>query len=63
MKIFIKVMILVFCLIGLFMYLVMVGAKMSLSEEEIERDKEAEIKWLNELEEKRKNKIRNKKRR
>lgn len=50
LKTVIEIVIFVCSILGIFMYLIIAGGKLGLSDEEIETDKQDEIKWLNDIE-------------
>ena len=58
LKTVIEIVIFVCSILGIFMYLIIAGGKLGLSDEEIETDKQDEIKWLNDIEKNKKEKRR-----
>ena len=58
MKTVIEIIIFVCSILGILMYLIIAGGKLGLSDEEIETDKQDEIRWLNDIEKNKKEKRR-----
>ena len=58
MKTIIEIVIFVCSILGILMYFIIAGGKLSLSDEEIEKDKQEEINWLNDIQKKKNNKRR-----